>query len=924
MKTQTPIKQTAHRLAAVLAIALAFATTSAWAWDKYYWTGATSTDYHTAANWNSNHVAVATDIPHWRWGIDQHYETADIVSYRIDIAQNAYGRGGWVINAGTEAQPLEFYCAKGSTTVSPDSSTYNYASGLTVASTCDSWVWINGGKWDEFAGNVTIGSSDYAGHFLIGNARGVDTLFKTTGNVTLNQGSVAVSNATVDIGGNFTFNQGSVAVSNATVNIGGQLIVGNTADKLTSFDFYNSTMVISNYFSVKNSAIFDLCGGSITNAAQYLTVDASGEMTIRNGGRYACQAMFIVGNYSAGTLNIIDGGEAASGTRLSLGYRSGSSGTVNIASGGILTVPYIHLYDNEGSATVALDGGTIRAAKDGQTLIQAKANLHVTVGANGGTIDAAGYNVTIAEDLDNASGETGAMTFKGGGTVTLSGAINYTGGTTVEAGTVVVVPSVAKRTALGTITVTGLENTICEVVRLSGEGTFSAGDLPADTETVTFAVSSDGKSILAASGLEGPFWIGGSGDLSAASNWSGGVVPTENPTIKWSTPITLTNSGNFAPDTLTIPDDSAVVTLAGALTVNCLTNASRLAVASTGSLTVTGDLVATVESNGGSRTFLHSNEGTVTVGGKAIGYTNVGGFPDVFEYAAVTENTRPIQARGIAYQCGGSGQLGMKLQSSGNTAGSWVVGADGFSFPNCRNANYTTFFAESAAVTLYSADNWTLANSKRYNTTRGDLYVSNASGSSLVIDTSDYVTPATRRTVTLKGRIVAYNPVTIKGCGTVVVDTTGSNTSVFEDFQHTCLTNAATLSVTDTATLQINAGKKITGNGTISLAAGTTLALKSTGREFAAPDIVPVTLPAEGAATICIDGERLKSGEDFTVCSLTDLPDGYVLKDHLNITGTALNGRRYEVKAVEVTENETTVTKLVANIQSAGLMLIFR
>ena len=124
--------------------------------------------------------------------------------------------------------------------------------------------------------------------------------------------------------------------------------------------------------------------------------------------------------------------------------------------------------------------------------------------------------------------------------------------------------------------------------------------------------------------------------------------------------------------------------------------------------------------------------------------------------------------------------------------------------------------------------------------------------------------------------------------------------------------------------MQINAGKKITGNGTISLAAGTTLALKSTGREFATPDIVPVTLPSEGAATICIDGERLKSGEDFTVCSLTDLPDGYVLKDHLNITGTALDGRKYEVKAVEATENATTVTNLVANIQSAGLMLIFR
>ena len=72
---------------------------------------------------------------------------------------------------------------------------------------------------------------------------------------------------------------------------------------------------------------------------------------------------------------------------LTLGYRSGSSGTVNIANGGILTVPYIYLRDANASATVALDGGTIRAAKDNERLIRSANNLYVTVGANGGTID---------------------------------------------------------------------------------------------------------------------------------------------------------------------------------------------------------------------------------------------------------------------------------------------------------------------------------------------------------------------------------------------------------------------------------------------------------------------------------------------------------------------------------------------------------
>ena len=44
----------------------------------------------------------------------------------------------------------------------------------------------------------------------------------------------------------------------------------------------------------------------------------------------------------------------------------------------------------------------------------------------------------------------------------------------------------------------------------------------------------------------------------------------------------------------------------------------------------------------------------------------------------------------------------------------------------------------------------------------------------------------------------------------------------------------------------------------------------------------------------------------------------------LAVTGTALDGREYTVKAVEVTEGETTVTKLVLDIQPAGLTLIFR
>ena len=153
------------------------------------------------------------------------------------------------------------------------------------------------------------------------------------------------------------------------------------------------------------------------------------------------------------------------------------------------------------------------------------------------------------------------------------------------------------------------------------------------------------------------------------------------------------------------------------------------------------------------------------------------------------------------------------------------------------------------------------------------------------------------------------------------MNTTGSNSGLTEEEQNTYIASGKTLAVTNSATLQVNAGKKILGEGTISLVAGTTLALASTSSTFATPDIVPVTLPADGTATINIDGDRLRSGE-HVLCTLASVPEN--LANHVTVTGTALGGRKYEVKAVEVTENETTITQLVLNIYPAGLMMIIR
>lgn len=578
------------------------------------------------------------------------------------------------------------------------------------------------------------------------------------------------------------------------------------------------------------------------------------------------------------------------------------------------------------TSTFIFNGGTLKAMGSG-TIVSNSNYLVVNATANGGTIDANGKAVEIEEAIADASGETGAMTFKGGGLVTLTAQPTYTGVTTVEVGTALVVPSAITGNKLAFTIPEGIADGVYEVVRISGGGAFDANvlddaTLPSDA-SANFFLNSAKTGIYCLYGEisgDGKVWVGiaGDGKLSSAENWIDTTQPANGDVLNFSAAtgaISLdADLGAVVPSTLVL--GSKVVTISsGSLTVETLTNACTLAVASGASLTVTGDLVAMPTSASDTKTFLNSNEGTVTVGGKAVAYNTSYGSTTVLQYETASVATQPIRANGIDYSCSGGGQIYMKLQSkSGNKTGSWVVGPDGLSFPHSRNAAYSTFWAQSAAVTLYSSANWTLANTGKQSSTNGDLYVPTHSGSSLTIDTSDYVDSTVGRTVTLNGRIVANNPVTIKGCGTVEVNTTGSHAELPADLQHTCLSNA-TLSVTGTATLKINEGRKITGNGTISLAAGTTLAVDASalgtiGDEGFTPCIPGLALPAEGKATIRIDGARLRSGDHVigTVASGTNVT--------LDPASSALDGRDGTLRVED--------GQLILNVQPNGLMVIFR
>ena len=441
----------------------------------------------------------------------------------------------------------------------------------------------------------------------------------------------------------------------------------------------------------------------------------------------------------------------------------------------------------------------------------------------------------------------------------------------------------------------------------------------------TVAIGTDGKSIVVTvNALKSGYWTGAKdNNLSDAANWSDNVVPTSgNPTIYCPVATTLTVGDTFAPATITIPVESSVVTIGeGDLHLSgSLTNAMKLAVGSGASLIVDGDLVLCKSSG----TALYSNEGTVMVKGDVDFKLVDDAHTTYYQYEVVTDATMPIMARGLAYNGAGSKYLTVYLGKNTDSthAGQWVIGSNGLHYKSMRNIWHTGFMMGQGVTTLYSSSDWSLASSDGSGSTRdlGNYYDAGSTvieNSSLVLDTNNYTNNAVAHTITLNGRLISSattDPaVTIKGAGTVVVNT--SEGIGRDGYQKTSI--GTMLAVTNTATLKINAGKSIVGNGKVSLAAGTTLALDSSALgaigdvEFV-PCIPGLALPTTGAATIRIDGKRLSSG-DHVVATVVSGTAANVAPD---LSGTALDGRKASFRI----DNGS----LVLNIEPNATVIIVR
>ena len=151
----------------------------------------------------------------------------------------------------------------------------------------------------------------------------------------------------------------------------------------------------------------------------FASEDGTGTITVENGGeiRFASTNIreFVIGNHAAGV------------------------GILRLNTGGTLTASGVNAaYATD---TFILDGGTLArmASGDNTGFIRSSGSGNLgkfQVGPNGGTLDTSNGTQTVAIDIDDLPGSSGGtLVKKGTGTLVLAGSGTFTGGFTVEEGT---------------------------------------------------------------------------------------------------------------------------------------------------------------------------------------------------------------------------------------------------------------------------------------------------------------------------------------------------------------------------------------------------------------------------------------------------------------------------------------------------------
>ena len=301
--------------------------------------------------------------------------------------------------------------------------TVNQVNG-TVNSTSEIWIGqasLGTGFYNLHGG--TINSSNW---FVIGRAGATGTMNMDGGTITEFTGGTPafiVSDGSV---GTLNFSGGTINCANS------EFWMGNNGGSLATNNMSGTAVLnANNWIAVGRggTGVLNMNGGAITKTGNgNITFSGTGILNQTNGVITNLTSQIWIPEVGTGNYNL-EGGSAI----LSVVHICQNGGAVGVfnADGGLLQANEITSGNIGGFSTFNFNGGTVQASADTTAWIH---DLTVaTIAAGGAVLDSQGFNVTVPQILSDG-GTGGGVTKLGSGTLTLTGANNYTGPTAVSAG----------------------------------------------------------------------------------------------------------------------------------------------------------------------------------------------------------------------------------------------------------------------------------------------------------------------------------------------------------------------------------------------------------------------------------------------------------------------------------------------------------
>ena len=345
---------------------------------------------------------------------------------------------------------------------------------------------------------------------------------QTTGAFTVSGGTVNISHVGNLSSGDLTVNNGATLANSGILELN---------DRTVTVTGAGSTLSSVNYIEfadVGDVTVHIAAGGLVSSQSSVafgIQAGITGTATVTGSGSHLTSGSQIhVGYHGIGNLTVESGGRVTPGTILELATYAGSTGTFNLNAGGTLAIGGADgIVKGAGTAHLNLGGGTLEVTGSSFTT-----SLPATLAAGTvSTIDTNGFDATLSGLLSGAGG----LAKSGTGTLALPGPNNYTGGTTVNAGTL----HLGSATSLGpsgnltlnggTLNLGGFHPTF-DTVTFNG-GTFSNGTLglAGAFEVLTGSLSAPlgGAAALTKNG-SGTFTLSGANSHAGRTTINGGTL----------------------------------------------------------------------------------------------------------------------------------------------------------------------------------------------------------------------------------------------------------------------------------------------------------------------------------------------------------------------------------------------------------------